>query len=230
MRAIAVALAALLLLPVAGSAKPARHVAVKDWTTVTAMAPSGGFVMGNPTAKVRLVEYASFTCPHCAHFSDTGMAALRAGYIRPGKVSLEVRTAVRDRVDLAAALLARCGGPSRFFATSELLFASQGQWLPKAMEFEGRQGAQLTGQPRAARLGAIARGAGLDALLRPRGIAPARIDACLASPSETKRVTAMTDEAWNVRRISGTPFFLVNGAATEARDWPSLEAALRAAL
>ncbi len=202
----------------------AMPAAAKDWTQVTSIAPSGGFVLGNPAAKVRLVEYSSFTCPHCAHFAETGMAALRSNYIRTGKVAFESRSAVRDGVDLVATLLARCRGPGRYFAASELVFARQEQWVGAAMTYQEANGEQLTKQAPADAMAAIAAGSGLDVLL---GLTPVRAKACLADKAGQARVAAMADEAWNKRRISGTPSFMINGVAVDALDWATLDLRLR---
>ena len=65
--------------------------------------------MGNPKAKVKLVEYGSLTCPHCRHFAETGMVPLKA-YVKSGKVSFEYRNYILNGIDVAATLVARCGG------------------------------------------------------------------------------------------------------------------------
>ncbi|MCA1653471.1 MAG: DsbA family protein, partial [Sphingomonadales bacterium] len=81
-----------------------------DWTTVVSRTPAGGFVMGNPNAKVKLIEYGSLTCPHCAEFEEKGGKPLIDNYVKKGLVSFEFRNFVRDPYDITAALIARCGG------------------------------------------------------------------------------------------------------------------------
>src|SRR6478735_1491986 len=97
-------------------AAPLAAAPVADWSKVAVRKADGSFVQGNPDAKLKLVEYLSFTCPHCAHFEHEAIGPLTAKYIRTGLVSYEVRHAVRDGYDLAATLLARCSGPGPFFA------------------------------------------------------------------------------------------------------------------
>src|SRR3546814_19557489 len=87
--------------------------------------------MGNPAAPVKLIEYLSYTCPHCAAFSAESAAVLRGRMVKSGKVSLELRNAVRDKLDLAAAALARCAGTQGFFAAYDALFARQRDWYPR---------------------------------------------------------------------------------------------------
>ena len=204
----------------------ATPAAARDWARVTSIARSGGFVLGNPAAKVRLVEYSSFTCSHCARFSQSAMAALQTGYVRTGRVSFESRNAVRDGIDLAATLLARCLGPSRYFAASERIFAEQEQWMLAAEAYQEAHSKRLADLPPTEALAALASGSGLDALV---GLTLARAKACLADKAAQARVAAMTDEAWNQRKISGTPSFLLNDVAAGTVDWATLDARLREA-
>src|SRR3546814_17929114 len=74
------------------------------------MSNIGGFVMGKPDARTSLVEYISYTCSHCAEFTQKAAAPLKINWISTGAINVEIRNAVRDRYDLTAALLARCGG------------------------------------------------------------------------------------------------------------------------
>src|SRR4051812_27451591 len=95
---------------------PVTALAAKavDWTSRVTVSPIGGHVMGNPAAPTKVVEYISYTCSHCAHFVNEGAPKLKEGWVKTGKATVEVRNAVRDRYDMTAALLARCGGPARF--------------------------------------------------------------------------------------------------------------------
>src|SRR4029453_9791363 len=102
-----------------------------DWTTVVTRTPEGGFVMGNPNAKVKLVEFGSLTCPHCAEFEERGGKALVDNYVKKGLVSWEFRNFVRDPLDMTATLLARCGGEANFFGLTRTLFHDQRSWVGK---------------------------------------------------------------------------------------------------
>lgn len=217
----------------AASAAPAQaqRQAQRDWSAVYSISPAGGFVIGNPAAKVKLVEYMSLTCPHCAHFAESGWGALKAGFIRSGKVSLEVRNAVRDRYDLVATLLARCDGPKSSFVRNEALFARQDAWLARAASFDQAEGERLNGMSHQEAMTAMANGIGLDELLGPHGLPSARVKACLGNKAEQKKIAAMTKEAWEKRRIPGTPAFLINGVLQEdVSSWETLEPRLRAAI
>lgn len=214
-------LLALFALPAAVVAAPAAN-----WTTHVTLSPIGGHLLGNPTAPTKLVEYVSYTCSHCAHFVGEASAPLKADYVKGGKVSVEVRNAVRDKYDLTAALLARCGGPRRFFGNHEALFANQTAWMEQLEAYD--RGAAKPSEQIAA-LRDIGRNTGLYALMGKRGFTPAQLDACIANPSAMKQILAMTDEAWNKVKIPGTPGFTVNGALVGGSSWDSLRDALPAA-
>ncbi len=194
-------------------------------------APNGAFVLGNPAAKVRLVEYLSFTCSHCAQYLGESSAPLKRNYVARGTVAVEVRNAVRDRYDFAAALFARCGGPSKFFGNTEMLMATQGQWLAKAPAFDQANGAKMAKMPINQSLLLISRGLGLEALMKARGFTAPQLGACLIDKKAQDQVAAMTNEAWNVRKLTGTPSFLINGEAFDGPGhWLNVETALPAAL
>ncbi len=217
----------LAALPLLG-ATPAKPL---NWTATVTQTPSGAFVMGNPRAKVRLVEYISYSCSHCADFVGESKLPLKRDYVAKGLVAVELRNAVRDQFDLAAALLARCSGAPRFFGHTEALLASQSVWLGKAPAFYEKNGARLAKLAPNEGLKITARGVGLDELMKARGLTPAQIDACLVSKPAQMFVLGMTKEAFETRKITGTPTFLVNDTQLQgAGHWAIIEPALKAAL
>lgn len=218
------ALAAAFLLPATAFA---AGKAV-DWSSRVALSPVGGHVMGNPAARTKVVEYVSYTCTHCAQFVAEGTAPLKAGWVKSGRASVEVRNAVRDKYDLTAALLARCGGPARFFGNHEALFANQDAWMEKLMAYDAAHREPVAGQSRPAMMQDIGRGTGLYALLQKRGLGAKQLDACLSDPAALARVTAMAEDAWQKVKITGTPAFAVNGKLVDGATWDSLRAALPA--
>lgn len=223
--------AALLLIPVSApqAARPV-HAAKANWIGTFSVSPSGGYIMGNPKAPVRLIEYASLTCPHCAAFSEEGAPALRDTYVAKGLVSYEIRPLTRDRMDLAAFLLARCGGPRPFFASVSDIFAHQADWLEKAAGVESSFYTRLETLPPEALLPALAKSAGLDAMMLRYGIDQKHQQACLIDQAAQKQLAAMRAQAESLG-VPGTPGFLINGTLVpNAASWDALEPALRAAL
>lgn len=211
------------------AAPPKATPGAQDWTKVASRTASGSYLQGNPNAKVKLVEYLSFTCPHCAVFEAEAAAPLAQRYIRTGLVSYEVRIALRDAFDLAASVLARCNGPQAFFAVKPALFAAQDGWLNKGAQW-GATNPKLDGLSEAQAGKAVAVGAGLDTFFAAHGLAPARIDACLANSAEQRGLSEAAQAIWKPG-FAGTPAFEINGKMQEdVRDWATLEAKLKAAL
>jgi protein-disulfide isomerase len=202
-----------------------------NWTARTSVTPTGAFVMGNPAAKVRLVEYLSFTCSHCAHYANEGSTPIKTKYVAKGKVAVELRHAVRDQYDFAASLLSRCGGPARAFGNAEALFRAQATWMGKIEGFVSANGEKMSKLPVNQQLVALANGVGLSQIMKTRGFTQPQINACLASKPAQDQVIAMTNEAWNTRKIAGTPTFLINGGPiTQPGTWAGVDQALTAAL
>ena len=86
------------------------------------------FGIGPMDAKVKVVEYASFTCPHCARFHAEVFPKLKADFIDTGKIRFEYREVYFDRYGLWAGMIARCGGEMRYFGISDILFDTQKEW------------------------------------------------------------------------------------------------------
>jgi protein-disulfide isomerase len=200
-----------------------------DWTKTVTRGPNGAYVLGNPKAKVRLVEYLSYSCSHCADFTLQSSAPIRARYVSKGLVAVELRNAVRDRYDFAAALLARCGGPTRFHVQSEAIFAAQSKLLAQAATHEA--GSKLPpGASTTVVLADIAKGSGLTAFMKGRGLSDATIAMCLSNKPSQDIVLAMAKEAWEIRKIGFTPAFLINGNDTGPVTWTTIEPKLVAAI
>jgi ribosomal protein S27AE len=194
-----------------------------DWSRTLTMGPNGAYVLGNPQAKTKLVEYLSYTCPHCGAFQKEAAAALKAQWIRRGLLSLEFRNFVREPYDLAAALLARCGGPGRFLANHDALFANQEVWLKAAQTFSQSEAAAAAGGDQIAQLTRIAEGTGLFALLARTGLSPDAQRRCLADKQALSHVLNLTTSAWDTPDFNGTPFFLLNGKPlANVHDWGAL--------
>ncbi|HET8612371.1 MAG TPA: thioredoxin domain-containing protein, partial [Sphingomonas sp.] len=217
-----------LALP-AGAAPRHRAHHATDWTEMVAATPEGGVRMGNPRAKVRLVEYLSYTCPHCALFTAEAFGPITQTYVESGKVSFELRAALRDRLDFVAAMLARCGGPKRFFPLTEAIMAAQKDWEPQAIAWDSAHPADLTKSGAAA--AAIVEHSGLDAIAATQGVTAAMLSRCMNDAAARKTLEATTRDAWEVRKIGGTPGFYINGVHQDGVfTWATLEPKLQAAL
>ncbi|HYD36359.1 MAG TPA: thioredoxin domain-containing protein [Allosphingosinicella sp.] len=216
---------ALALAVFGALAFPAAEAMAADWSRTVVATPEGGFRMGNPAAAVKLVEYGSLTCGHCAAFSNAGMASL-LGYVRSGKVSYEYRNFILNGLDVAASLVARCGGPARFFPVAEKLYATQPQWTGRLRSLTQAQKDQLNALPESQRLGRLAETVGLTQLAAQHGIAPAAAKRCLADQAALDRLGEMAETA-SAQGVGGTPTFFLNGANIGTHTWATLEPILR---
>ena len=222
--AAAALLAAPLLFP-----PPAQAQAQRDWTQVVAETPEGGFRMGNPNAPVKVVEFLSLTCPHCAHFAEQGAPSLIRDHVRSGRVSLEYRNFVLNAYDLAASFLSRCAAPQDYFALNHAILGSQAEWMGRIENLSAEQRRELQGLQPIQGLQRIVAMAGLDEIAALHGISAAEARACLSDQAALDRIIEIR-QAGERLGVAGTPSFAINGRlAADVHDWASLEPLLGAA-
>jgi protein-disulfide isomerase len=166
--------------------------------------------LGDPDAPVTLIEYASFTCPHCANFAADQFPQLKADYIDTGRVRFVHREVFFDRFGLWAALIARCGdealAPGRYFAIADMLYEDQREWVGE-------------GDPAAIaeRLRAIGRAAGLD---------DAQIEACLTNEAEAEALYAWFQANAEADGVNSTPTLIIDGEKYSNMAYEELAAIL----
>ena len=211
--------------PVAAVPPPAG----KKWTEVVVQTPEGGFRMGNPDAPVKLVEYASFTCPHCKHFADTGIAPLKEKYISTGKVSWEFRSFLIHGPDAPLTLLMSCRGPEPFFALTEQLYAGQDDMMKKFIAVSPDEQQRVAGLPVVDAYKAQAEEGGLYGFFGARGLPRAQADACLSNQKAIDQLAA-----WQTKiqedGINSTPTFVINGEQQSVLTWEELDPLLARAV
>lgn len=212
------------------SAAPAAKVAPpagKAWADVVSATPDGGYLMGNPNAPIKVIEFASLTCPHCAEFAEKGLPHLRDEYVAGGTVSLEFRNFVRDPYDTTMAMLVRCGSPESFFALTEQVFTNQKALFEK-LQPVGKE-LQAANLPPKDVFKAIGERGGLTDFFAARGIAKDQAAQCLAKSETATKLADSTAKAGESYNISGTPTFIVNGRNVEVATWDALEPILKQA-
>lgn len=234
-----VSLVALVLAACGGSGDgnitaPANSVAAvaapsgQDWTQVVSKTAEGGYVMGNPDAPLKLVEYGSRTCPTCGAFGQTATRPLEATYIKSGKVSYEFRDFLIHAPDLGVALIGRCAGPEPFFPLLEQMFVEQPAFLTK-LEAAGAFQQSIVNQPPQAQALAWAQHLGYLDFAKQRGIPESQLKACLADPKLMAELVQLSEQAMK-NGVSGTPTFMLNGRTLEGQvSWPQVEQALKSA-
>lgn len=209
-------------------AAPAAPYTGKDWSETVVKTPEGGFRMGSPDAPVKLVEYASITCPHCRDFTKNGSGPLKEGYIRTGKVSWEYRNFVLNPLDVAATLVARCQGADTFFPFVEQLYTTQEQWVGKFNSVEEAKLKAVGALPQQQQFTQLVELSGLQDFFKSRGVTDAQIKSCLADKRGLDELLKIRDRGANEDKVDGTPNFLIDGVRQEGvYDWAGLEPKLR---
>ena len=178
--------------------------------TAATPAPPGDFSLGSPDAKVKIVEYASFTCPHCANFHETVFGELKKNYIDTGMVQFTLREVYFDRYGLWAALVARCGGEMRYFGIQDILFSTQKDWA-------GSEDPQVV----VANLKTIALSVGMEA---------AAVDVCLNDQAMAEALIAQFEKNMAADDVKGTPTIFVNGTSYSNMPYADLKAIIDAEL
>lgn len=191
--------------PSAGiGAVSAEEAAAIDTSTIPEMA------MGSPDAKVTVIEYASFTCPHCQNFHATVFDKFKANYIDTGKVRFIYREVYFDRFGLWAAMLARCGGEMRYFGIADILYDTQSEWL-------------ASGEP-------VKIAENLRKIGRTAGMTDETVNACLNDAETAKALVAVYQKNATADDVTGTPTLFVNGAKYSNMDYEAFAKILDAEL
>lgn len=203
-----------------------------DWSQSVIKTPEGGFLMGNPQAKIRLIEFGSMTCPHCAEFDEVGVQPLIDKYVKTGQVSWEFRNYVRDGFDLAASLVARCNGEKGFFPLTRAIYHDQKNWLDRIQATPQPQLEALQGLPPNRQFVELAKVAGFQQFAAMRGVPEAKSTQCLSDENAVNQLVQITSDTSSAYpNFSGTPSFVINGELQDrTATWKDLEPKLQAAL
>ncbi|HYP38382.1 MAG TPA: thioredoxin domain-containing protein, partial [Stellaceae bacterium] len=118
----------LLLVSPGSPEAAAPHPMLADAQTVLQITKDDR-ILGNPEAPITIVEYASLTCPHCAHFANDVLPEIKKDWIDTGKAKLVLRDFPLDEPALRAAMIARCAPPDRYYAFADTFFAAQEKWV-----------------------------------------------------------------------------------------------------
>jgi len=145
--------------------------------------------LGKKEAKVVIIEYASMTCGHCAHFHKTVFPDFKKKYIDTGKVYFIMREFPLDNIAAAASMLARCSGDDKTFPLISVLFAKQKDW------------AFVKGSPIPP----------MFEIAKQAGFTKERFDACLKDEALLKKILKTRERAATVFGVSSTPTFFING-------------------
>jgi protein-disulfide isomerase len=210
------------------SGQPAAKIAPpagKTWQDVVVKTPEGGYLMGNANAPIKLVEYGSLSCPHCAKLSNDGFRPLVDNYVDSGRVSYEFRSFAIHGIDVPLTVLARCGAPESFFGLVEQIYRNQEAMMTRAQQGDA-QAQAAANLPRNQQMVAMAQAYGLIDFFAQRGIAVDQAKACLANTAAAEEVAKQAD-TYGKAGIDSTPTLIVNGDKLEAHEWKELEPELK---
>ncbi|MBH5322118.1 DsbA family protein [Aurantiacibacter sediminis] len=186
-----------------------------------------GFRLGDPDAPLQLIEFVSYTCPHCAHFEEESEAELRYLYIHEGYAALEVRHLIRNIADVAAALVTECGETDQFFVNHRIMMHEQGNWLARARELAPSQQARWNSGTLASRMRAIASDLEFYEMMEPQGYTVAELDRCLSDEARADQIVAASGANAAEFNVQGTPSFVLNGTLLDGvHSWPQLSQVL----
>jgi protein-disulfide isomerase len=176
--------------------------------------------LGNPKAKVTLIEYAAPSCPVCAMFNAKSFPDLKTNYIDTGKVFYVLRIFPISADDAPAEKIARCLPEDKYFAFIDLLFRNQPKW---DHEYASENPALAT--PQGVHDGLVLMG-------RIAGMSPAEVDKCIDNKAEDDRINKVAADGETRYAITGTPTLIIDGVAQPARaiPYPELKTLLDNAL
>ena len=179
---------------------PAPVAVTPDKAALLAVQPTD-HVLGDPKAPITMIEYASFTCPHCAHFATTILPEVKKKWIDTGKVKLVYRDFPLDQVAAKAAQLAECSGNDKYFPVMDMIFATQANWAAASDPI-----------------------AELSKSLRIAGMGEKEVQACLANEAVSNAVIADYRGGESIG-VNSTPTLFINGEKiTGARPVEELDA------
>ena len=217
----------------ATSAKPGAKApaAATDWTTTVVQTPEGGFRMGNPDAKVKIVEFASLTCSHCRDFHKESLTTFKPNYVKTGQVSYEFRPFMLNIYDFAATKLAMCEGPERFFTWANELYVNSDAWIEPFTKLTEADIVPLRNLPPSDQIKGLAHAGKLNEFAKTKGLPGAKFDACMSDQATFDALTKRQQAAIDTYQVQGTPTFLLNGKKLDGvANWATLEPKIKDAL
>jgi protein-disulfide isomerase len=198
----------------------------KAWADVVIKTPEGGYLMGNPQAPIKLVEFGALSCSHCAEFSDKSTAELRDKFVASGRVSYELRLFMLNALDMPAALLVTCGAPEAVPGLAEQFWAWQPNMFESLQKAGDAQMQAISAQKPPANFVSLAQISGMTQFITSRGIAADQASACLADTKKATELAQETQTASTKYEITGTPTFMIDGEKVTGNTWPEIKTQL----
>ncbi|CUH78450.1 DsbA family protein [Tropicibacter naphthalenivorans] len=190
-------------LPMAANAQEASAPAAEEAEEYVVQ----DMVLGAEDAPVTVIEYASYTCPHCATFHENVFKDVKANYIDTGKVKFVYREVYFDKFGMWGSMIARCGDDTnRFFGITDMLFKTQGTWA--------RAGSEAAIADELRKVGRLA------------GLGNEQLDACLTDGGKLRALVGWYKENAEEHGIDSTPSFIINGEKVSNMNYADFSAYL----
>lgn len=166
-------------------------------------------VLGAEDAPITMIEYASYTCPHCRRFHEGTFKELKADYIDTGKVRFIYREIYFDRFGLWASIIARCGEGDKFFGITDVIYAKQSEWA---------QGSPQEIVDNLRRIGLVA------------GLTADQVDQCMSDGDNAQMLYAWFLQNSEADEVQSTPSFIIDGQKHGNMSYDEMRAILDAKL
>lgn len=167
------------------TAQPPLGAAGAQEATVTDM------TLGQADAPVEIIEYGSFTCPHCATFEQEVFPQIKENYIDTGKVKFTFREAYFNKYDMWASLMARCGGEMKYFGIVDMIYETQNEWARQSTEAGVADAIRTMG--------------------KQAGIGQEQLDACMQDGEQLKALVSWYQQNVEEDGFNSTPSFIIDG-------------------
>lgn len=150
------------------------------------------YVLGKEDAAVTMLEFASFTCSHCATFTNAVLPQIEKAYVDTGKVKIVFRQFPLNGLDLQAGMMARCASRDQYFNIAKVLFQTQQNW-------------SMADDP----IAALAKIGGMV------GLPKDKFDACLKDNTVADTIIKLRQDAQAIYNVNATPTFVIEGKKIE---------------
>jgi protein-disulfide isomerase len=201
----------------------------KIWTDTVTKTTEGGYSIGNPNAKVKLIEYLAVTCSHCAEFEETGYPELINDFVNKGTVNLEIRNFLLNPYDIPISILTRCSDEAAYLPLTQKFYQNQKEYLTKLQSIDPAKMEGIIKLPDNQRFYAMAQEMGVLGLFKESGISDDQAKACLSNPDNAKQLITMTEKGAKELKVAGTPTFFLNGTIVQDVNWQQLKVKLKEA-
>ncbi|MEZ5742916.1 MAG: thioredoxin domain-containing protein [Sphingomonadaceae bacterium] len=211
------------------SVEPIAEIAAPDgktWSEVVAKTEEGGYLMGNPDAPIKLVEFGALSCSHCATFAQASAPELKESFVNSGRVSFELRHFMLSPLDIAGTLLATCGSTEAVIPLSDQFWGWQSEMFKNMQGADQARLQAIDEMPPEKRFASLAEITGMTQFFASRGVSAAQGSVCLNDEAKVEALVNQTEHANEELDVTGTPTFMINGRKVNGNTWSAIKTEL----